>query len=54
MIRGLKGGEPGAKFDAGRFVELDLSGMPRAILAVAEVGTYGTEKYSEGGWKVCR
>ena len=50
--RGLKGGEPGAKFDAGKVrPSLILSGMPRAILAVAEVGAYGTEKYSEGGWK---
>lgn len=50
--RGLKGGEPGAKFDAGKVrPSLILDDMPRAILAVAEVGTYGAEKYSEGGWK---
>ena len=50
--RGLKGGEPGAKFDADKVrPSLILNDMPRAILAVAEVGTYGAEKYSEGGWK---
>ena len=50
--RGLKGGDPGAKFDAGKIrPSLILNDMPRAILAVAEVGTYGAEKYSEGGWK---
>ena len=50
--RGLKGGDLGAKFDAGKIrPSLILNDMPRAILAVAEVGTYGAEKYSEGGWK---
>ena len=49
--RGLKGNDPGAKFDAGKVrPSLILNDMPRAILAVAEVGTYGAEKYSEGGW----
>ena len=50
--RGLKGGDPGAKFDAGKVrPSLILNDMPRAILAVAKVGTYGAEKYSEGSWK---
>ena len=50
--QGLKAGDPGAKFDAGKVrPSLILSGMPRAILAVAEVGTYGAEKYSEGSWR---
>ena len=50
--RGLKGNDPGAKFDAGKVrPSLILNDMPRAVLAVAEVGTYGAEKYSEGGWK---
>ena len=50
--RGLKGNDPGAKFDAGKVrPSLILNDMPRAILAVAEVGTYGAEKYSECGWK---
>jgi hypothetical protein len=29
---------------------LVLSSMPRALLAVAEVGTYGAAKYTEDGW----
>ena len=50
--RGLKGNDPGAKFDSGKVrPSLILNDMPRAILAVAKVGTYGAEKYSEGGWK---
>ena len=49
---GLKQGDPGAKFDAGKVrPSLILTDMPRAILAVAEVATYGAAKYSEGGWK---
>ena len=43
--------QPGAKLDAGKEpVRLILQGMPRAILAVAEVGAYGAAKYSENGW----
>ena len=50
--RGLEGGDPGAKFDAGKVrPSLILTDMPRAILAVAEAATYGAAKYSEGGWK---
>lgn len=50
--RGLKSGDPGAKFDAGKVrPSLILNAMPLAILAVAEVGTYGANKYSENGWK---
>ena len=50
--RGLKSGEPGAKFDAGKVrPSLILNAMPLAILAVSEVGTYGANKYSENGWK---
>ena len=50
--RWLKSGEPGAKFDAGKVrPSLILNAMPLAILAVAEVGTYGANKYSENGWK---
>lgn len=42
---------PGAKLDAGKVrPSLILSSMPRAILAVAEVGTFGAEKYSKDGW----
>ena len=50
--QGLKRGEPGAKFDAGKVrPSLILNAMPLAILAVSEVGTYGANKYSENGWK---
>ncbi|OVE48550.1 dATP/dGTP diphosphohydrolase domain-containing protein [Chromobacterium violaceum] len=42
---------PGAKLDAGKpMVALILDGMPRAMLAVAAVGTFGAIKYSPGGW----
>ncbi|WP_225548120.1 dATP/dGTP diphosphohydrolase domain-containing protein [Chromobacterium violaceum] len=42
---------PGAKLDAGKpMVALILDGMPRAMLAVAGVGTFGAIKYSPGGW----
>lgn len=50
--QGLKAGDSGAKFDAGKVrPSLILNDMPRAMLAVAEIGTYGARKYSEGGWK---
>lgn len=42
---------PGAKLDCGKVrPSLILGAMPRALLAVAEVGTYGANKYSDGGW----
>lgn len=42
---------PGAKLDAGKVrPSLILSSMPRALLAVAEVGTFGAVKYTEDGW----
>ena len=48
---GLSSSAPGAKLDAGKVrPDLILSGMPRALLAVAEVGTFGIGKYSENGW----
>lgn len=50
--RGLKGSDPGAKFDAGKVrPSLIINAMPLALLAVAEVGTYGANKYSDGGWQ---
>ena len=50
--RGIKGGDPGAKFDAGKVrPSLIINDMPLALLAVAEVGTYGANKYSDGGWQ---
>lgn len=42
---------PGAKLDAGKTMpSLILSAMPRALMAVAEVGTFGARKYSRDGW----
>lgn len=50
--KGLKQNDPGAKLDAGKVeVSLIFDDMPRALLAVAEIGTYGRHKYSKGGWK---
>lgn len=44
--------EPGAKLDSGKVRPgLLLNGFPRALLAVAEVATYGANKYCEDGWR---
>ena len=44
--------EPGAKLDAGKVrADLVMSGFPLALLAVAEVATYGAHKYTENGWR---
>lgn len=41
----------GAKTDAGK-PDASLLGMfGRALLAVAEVGTFGAQKYTRGGWQ---
>lgn len=41
----------GAKLDAGKNrVGLVMGGFARALLAVGRVGTYGANKYTEGGW----
>ena len=41
----------GVKKDNGKVrPSLVLSDMPRALLAVAEVATFGAEKYSDGNW----
>lgn len=43
--------EPGAKLDMGKNrVGLMVSDFPRALEAVAEVATYGANKYTEHGW----
>lgn len=48
---GLHQNAPGAKLDAGKpMVGLIVSGMPRALMAVAGVGTYGATKYTLNGW----
>lgn len=43
--------EPGAKLDAGKIKAGVLGQFARALLAVAEVGTHGQEKYTRGGWQ---
>lgn len=49
---GKAANEPGAKLDAGKVrPSLILSDMPRALMAVAEVATFGARKYSAGGWQ---
>lgn len=41
----------GAKLDAGKVeMGLILNGMPRALLQVARVATYGANKYTRDGW----
>lgn len=48
---GLDAHAPGAKLDAGKVrPSLIVGGFSRALLAVAEVGTYGADKYTDGGW----
>jgi hypothetical protein len=48
---GLSANSPGAKLDAGKVrPDLILNAMPNALLAVAEVATFGAAKYSENGW----
>lgn len=43
--------QPGAKLDASKIRPgLVVGGFPRALLAVAEVGTYGARKYTDHGW----
>ncbi len=48
---GKKPGEPGAKLDQGKPMAGLLQDFGRALLAVAEVGTFGAKKYSRGGWQ---
>lgn len=48
---GLDAHQPGAKLDAGKiYADAIISQMARAIWGVAEVGTFGANKYSLGGW----
>lgn len=42
--------EPGAKLDKGKPRAALLLDFGNALTAVAEVATYGAEKYSDGGW----
>ena len=49
---GLPQNSPGAKVDAGKAdVSLLFESFPNALLAVAEVATFGANKYTRGGWK---
>lgn len=42
---------PGAKLDMGKVrVGLMFKGFPRALLSVAQVVTYGADKYTPLGW----
>lgn len=42
---------PGAKVDAGKHrPAMVLGGFARALTAVSRIGTYGAQKYTEGGW----
>ena len=44
---------PGAKCDGGKVqAGLVLGGFAKALLAVAEVGTYGARKYTPDGWRM--
>lgn len=43
---------PGVKHDDGKpRVDLVFNGFPLALLAVAQVATFGAQKYTEDGWK---
>lgn len=48
---GIDAHTPGAKLDAGKPDASLLRDFGLALLAVAEVGTYGAKKYSRGGWQ---
>ena len=42
---------PGAKVDAGKIrAGLVLGGFARALWKVAEIGTFGANKYTDNGW----
>lgn len=48
---GMDPHQPGAKLDAGKNrVGLMVSDFPRALEAVAQVATYGANKYCAHGW----
>ena len=43
--------EPGAKLDAGKIKAGVLHDFSSALLEVANVGSYGAEKYTREGWR---
>jgi len=48
---GKAANEAGAKLDHGKLrAGLVLGGFSRALTAVAEVGTFGANKYTDNGW----
>lgn len=48
---GINQHAPGAKLDSGKQrPALIMDAMPRAIAGVVAVGTFGANKYSDGGW----
>jgi len=48
---GKKPSDPGAKLDDGKVMAHLLQQFSRALMAVAEVSTFGANKYSIGGWQ---
>ena len=48
---GLDPHELGAKLDNGKIKAGVLADFGMALMAVAEVGTFGADKYSRGGWQ---
>lgn len=43
--------QPGAKLDDGKVMAGVLDDFSLALMAVAEVGTFGAKKYTRGGWQ---
>lgn len=43
--------QPGAKLDEGKTLAGTLNDFGLALMAVAEVGTFGAVKYTRGGWQ---
>ncbi len=53
--QGLDPHTPGAKLDAGKVMAgLMMVDFAHALTAIAEVTTYGAEKYTPSGWKKVR
>jgi len=48
---GIEQHTPGAKLDSGKIKAGLLVDFSNALLAVAEVGTFGANKYTRGGWQ---
>lgn len=49
---GLSANQAGAKLDHGKLrAGLVIKGFQNALCKVAEVGTFGAQKYTDNGWK---